>query len=108
MDAGAECGSHAERFGKSAAGSQGGLIEYSGSLARDYDETAVSGTDIFAVGVGAYVTSALTPLYMEIKNKTTGKKDILKKIKGTYTKSVDVDGYVAESYDFSFEEVATA
>jgi len=85
-----------------------GLIEYTGSLARDYDETAVSGTDIFAVAVGAYVTGAMTPLYMEIKLLTTGKKDILKKLKGVYTKSVDVDGYVTESYDFSFEEVATA
>jgi hypothetical protein len=83
-----------------------GLIEITGSIERDYDETAVAGSDTFAQAVGAYETGQLTPLYIEIKNKTTGSKDVIKRARGTYSRSVDVDGYVTETWDFTAEEVA--
>jgi len=86
-----------------------GLIAYTGSIERDYDVTAVSGTDTFAKTVGSGTTGALTPLYIEVHYKLTGEKVILKKVKGKYNRGVpDVDGIVAETYDFVFEEIAYA
>ena len=83
-----------------------GLIEYTGSLERDYDATKVFGTDTFAALVGAQTTGALTPLYIEVYYKITGEKVVLKKVKGKYNRGVpDVDGYVRETYDFAFEEI---
>jgi hypothetical protein len=84
-----------------------GVIKYSGRLVREFDETAVSGSDIFATVVGAFSTTTPT-LYIQIKNVTSGRKETLKKVKGKYSQDVgDVDGFITETYDFEFEEVST-
>jgi len=84
-----------------------GLIEYTGSLSRWFDATAVAGASDFATAVGAYQQGALTPLYVEVKNKLTGEKVRFKKCKGTYTRPLDSpEGYIMESWDFSFEDVS--
>ena len=85
-----------------------GLIEITGSLEKDYEESLVCGTDPFYKAAQPDATGALTPLYFEVKNITTGKKVILKKVKGKYNCSEDVDGYVTETYDWSAEEIAFA
>lgn len=85
-----------------------GLISITGSIERYYDETAVSGSDTFDQLVGAYGTGSMTPLYIQIKNKTTNRAVIIKKAKGTYSESVDVDGYVTQTYDFEAEEITTS
>lgn len=85
-----------------------GLIAITGSIEREYDETAVSGSDTFDEVVGAFTTGSLTPLYIQIKNKATGRTVTIKKAKGQYSESVDVDGYVTQTYDFEAEEIATS
>jgi|YelNatPaOPRAMG01_1025707.scaffolds.fasta_scaffold96304_3 hypothetical protein len=83
-----------------------GLIAVSGRLVREYDETAIDGTDLFSQLVEAEVTGSLTPLYIQVQIGATGKKYTIKKTKGNYNQTVDVDGFVTETYDFQAEEVA--
>jgi hypothetical protein len=84
-----------------------GLIDYTGSMSRWHDKTAVAGSTDFATAVGAYQQGALTPLYVEVYNKVTGEKVRLKKCKGTYSRPVDSpEGYVMEAWDFSFEDIS--
>lgn len=85
-----------------------GLISITGSIEREYDETAVSGNDTFDKAVGAFESGSLTPLYIQIKNKTTNRTVTIKRARGEYSESVDVDGYVTQTYDFEAEEIATA
>ena len=83
-----------------------GLIGLSGSVERDYDETAVSSTDIFREAVESDVTGAMAPLYLLLKNKITSSTVTIRKAKGNYSGTTDQDGYAHETYDFQFEEVA--
>jgi hypothetical protein len=84
-----------------------GLIDYTGSLSRWHDKTAVAGSADFATAVGAYQQESLTPLYVEVYNKVTGEKVVLKECKGSYTRPVDSpEGYVMETWDFSFEDIS--
>lgn len=83
-----------------------GLIAITGRLVREYDETAIDGTDLFSQFVEAEVSGSLTPLYMQVQIGSTGKKYTIKKMKGNYNQTVDVDGFVTETYDFQAEEVA--
>jgi hypothetical protein len=94
-------------FGYNTMEVSDGLVRYSGRITREYDETAVESTNIFAQAVGAFSTT--TPmLYIQIKNKVTGRKDVLKKCMGKYSQDQpDVDGFITETYDFEFEEAAT-
>jgi len=84
-----------------------GLIDYTGSISRWHDKTAVAGSADFATAVGAYQQGSLTPLYVEIYNKVTGEKVVLKKCKGAYPRPIDSpEGYVMESWNFSFEGIS--
>jgi len=84
-----------------------GVIKYTGSLSRWHDKTAVAGSADFATAVGAYQQGSLTPLYVEIYNKVTGEKVVLKKCRGSYSRPVDSpEGYVMESWDFGFEDIS--
>ncbi len=82
------------------------LISYSGKLERWHDETAVAGSANFRTAVGAFNQADLTLLYVEIKNKTSGKKVRLRKCKGSYSvPSVKPDGFMLETYDFIFSDI---
>ncbi|MEM2122910.1 MAG: hypothetical protein QXE79_04655 [Candidatus Bathyarchaeia archaeon] len=83
-----------------------GLIAVSGRLVREYDETEIAEDTLFSKLVEAEQTSALTQLYMQVQIGETGKKYTVKKMKGNYNQTVDVDGFVTETYDFQAEEVA--
>jgi len=84
-----------------------GLIDYTGSISRWHDKTAVAGSADFATAVGAYQQSSLTVLYVQVYNKVTGEKVVLKKCMGSYTRPVNSpSGYMMESWDFSFEDIS--
>jgi len=81
------------------------LVKYSGTISRWHDETSVvsGGTGTLAKNVGAFSTTALTPLYVEIKNKTTSRKVTLNGCLGKYTEDLkSPDGFLMESWDFKF------
>jgi len=85
------------------------IIKPKGSLKRWHDEVAVvcGGTGTLEKNVGAFTTAALTPLYIEIKNKTTSKKVTLAKCMGPYSKTLDSpEGYLEETWDFFFESLS--
>lgn len=82
-----------------------GLITITGRIVREYDETEVSGSDLFSQLVEAEVTGSLTQLYMRVQIGSGGKYYTIKKMKGNYNQTVDVDGFVTETYDFQAEEV---
>ena len=83
------------------------LIEYTGSIERWHDETVIAGSSTFRQLVGAFQQGALTDLFIEVKNKTTGKKVRLKKCIGNYSApGVSPDGYMMETFDFTFEDIA--
>jgi len=83
-----------------------GLLDFTGNLKRKYDETLYDTTKTFPELVGAYGVGTLPPLYIHVKNKTTAAVVVLKLAKGDYDRSGDVDGFVAETYDFDFEEIS--
>jgi hypothetical protein len=88
-----------------------GLIDLTGNITRWYDKEPVvpsPGTTTFASMVGAYQSSALTPLYIQVQDNDTGEVHTLKKVRGKYNISKPIDGYQEETYDFSFEELAVA
>jgi hypothetical protein len=83
------------------------LIDYTGSLERWHSEDIIAGSQTFRQLVGAFQQSNLTPLFIEVKNKTTGKRVRLKKCKGDYdAPAVKPDGYMMDAYDFDFEDIA--
>ncbi len=85
------------------------LIAYTGKLERWHDETAVAGSANFRTAVGAFNQADLTLLYVEVKNKTSGKKVRLRKCKGSYSApSVKPDGFMLETYDFIFSDIVEA
>jgi hypothetical protein len=83
------------------------LLDYSGSASGWYDETAVGGSADALSAFGAFQQGTLTALYIEIKNKVTGAKIHLKKVKGDPGHSIDSpDGYSMWSFDFDFEDIS--
>src|SRR3990172_11833831 len=81
------------------------LLDYSGSVGGWYDETAAGGAADILSAFGAFQQSALTPLYIELKNKVTSSKIRLKKCKGDPADTIDSpDGVRMWSWDFKFED----
>lgn len=81
------------------------LVKCAGTITRWHDETVVvsGGTGTLAKNVGAFTTSALTPLFVEIKNKTTSRKVTLNNCMGKYTQdNKSPDGFMMETWDFKF------
>lgn len=85
-----------------------GLAEITGTISRWHDETAAAGYSNFRTAVGAFqVSTTINYLFVEIKNKTTGKKVRLLNCKGDYSApSLSTDGYMMEAWDFSAEDIA--
>jgi len=99
----------ADGIGSRLTGVHEKLIKPKGSIKRWHDEVPVvcGGTGTLEKNVGAFTTGALTPLYIEIKNKTTSKKVTLAKCMGPYSKNLDSpEGYVEETWDFFFESLS--
>lgn len=80
------------------------LVEYAGSITRWHDEIAgvSGGTGTLASNVGAF-TSPKVPLWIQIKNLTTGRKVILNNCIGKYTNDLkSPDAFLMEAWDFKF------
>ncbi len=87
------------------------LIKMTGAITRWNDEVAVvSGvTGTLETNVGAFTTGALTPLFVEIKNKTTTKKITLTGCMGLFSKDLkSPGGFLMETWDFKFTSIATS
>jgi hypothetical protein len=83
------------------------LLDYDGSIERWHDEVAVAGSSNFRTAVGAFQQGALPALYVEIKNKTSGKKVRFKKCKGPYSApAVTPEGFMTETWNFDFEDIS--
>jgi len=83
------------------------LLDYSGSISGWYDETPAGGSADILTALGAFQQSAVTPLYIELKNKVTGSKIRLKKCKGDPAQTLDSpDGVSMWSWDFQFEDIS--
>lgn len=107
-DSGQEFDQVAEGIGSRQTEVHEKLIKPKGSITRWHDEAEVisGGTGTLEKNVGAFTTGALTPLYIEIKNKTTSKKVVLNGCMGPYSKSLDSpEGYVMETWDFGFNSL---
>jgi hypothetical protein len=83
------------------------LLDYSGSADGWYDETAVAGSADILTAFGAFQQGAVTPLYIEIKNKVTGSKIHLKKVTGDPAQSIDSpEDLSVWAWDFDFEDIS--
>jgi hypothetical protein len=81
------------------------LAKFMGGITRWHDELSeVSGaTGTLAATVGAFTLTALTPLYIQIKNKTTGRKVTLNGCLGKYSHDLKAaDAFMMEAWDFKF------
>lgn len=81
------------------------LTKFTGGITRWHDELSdVSGaTGTLANTVGAFTLAALTPLWIQIKNKTTGRKVTLNNCLGKYTEDLkSADAFLMEAWDFKF------
>ena len=57
---------------------------------------------------GRFTIGALTPLFIEIKNKTTGRKELLSNVLGSWAPDVkSPDGFIMETWDFKFNPPVT-
>jgi hypothetical protein len=84
------------------------LTKLVGGITRWHDEVSgVSGaTGTLAKTVGAFTLAALTPLWIEIKNKTTGRKVTLNNCLGKYSSDLKAaDAFLMESWDFKFNTI---
>lgn len=85
------------------------LIKYTGAITRWVDEVAEvsGGTGSLATNVGAFSGDvALTPLVVEIKNKTTATKITLSGCIGLYSEDLkSPDGFLKETWDFKFTSI---
>jgi hypothetical protein len=83
------------------------LLDYSGSCSGWNDETAVAGSADILTAFGAFQQGSLTPLYIEIKNKVTGSKIHLKKVKGDPASTMDSpEAFNEWAWDFDFEDIS--
>ncbi len=93
-------------LGSRSTEAQEKLITYSGLIERWHDETPVAGYSNFRNAVQAFQTGIPNYLFVEIKNKTTGKKVQLSNCKGNYAGSkLTPDGFMMEAWDFFFETI---
>lgn len=86
------------------------LVKCSGAITRWVDElSVVSGaTGTLAHNVGAFTIGSLTPLFIEIKTKTTGRKELLSNVLGNYAPDLkSPDGFRMETWDFKFNPPVT-
>jgi hypothetical protein len=86
------------------------LVKCTGAISRWVDELAVvsGGTGTFSHNIGAFTIGALTPLFIEIKNKTTGRKELLSNCLGNYAPDLkSPDGFLMETWDFKFNPPVT-
>jgi hypothetical protein len=86
------------------------LVKCTGAITRWVDEAAVvsGATGTLSHNVGAFTIGALTPLYIEIKNKTSGRKELLSNVLGNYAPDLkSPDGFLMETWDFKFNPPVT-
>ena len=82
------------------------LIDYSGSISGWYQEAALAGSGDELTAFGMFQTGDLTPLYIELKNKTTSSKIHLCKCKGDPAFSIaSPEGFSTWAWDFDFESI---
>jgi hypothetical protein len=85
------------------------LIKYTGMLVRWVDEVVQvsGGTGSLATNVGAFSGDVpLTPLYVAIKNKTTGTVYMLCGCIGLFSETLkSPDGFLEETWDFKFSTI---
>jgi hypothetical protein len=82
------------------------LLDYSGSISGDYQESAIAGSTDELTAFGMFQQGALTPLYIELKNKVTGTKIHLCKCTGDAAISIDSpEAFVTWAWDFDFEDI---
>jgi hypothetical protein len=80
------------------------LVKYTGTLTRWYNELSEisGGTGTLAKNVGAFA-SPKAPMWIAIKNKTTGRIETLNNCLGKYTTDVKTpDAFKMESWAFKF------
>ena len=83
------------------------LLTYSGSASSDLQESPMAGSGDELTALGMFQQGALTPLYVELKNKTTGMKIRLKRCKGDVALDIDSpEGFSMWSWDFDFEDIS--
>jgi hypothetical protein len=82
------------------------LLDYSGSISADLQECAFAGSSDELTALGMFQQGALTPLYIELKNKITGTKIHLCKCTGDPAVSIDTpEAFVTWAWDFDFEDI---
>jgi hypothetical protein len=82
------------------------LVDYSGSISADLQESALAGSSDELTALGMFQTGTLTPLYIELKNKITGTKIHLCKCTGDPAVSIaSPEAFVTWSWDFDFESI---
>jgi len=82
-----------------------GLLAIGGNIVRSYDPTEVADDMSWFDFWEADSQEALTPRYVQIKNKLNGRLVTLKKVIGSLSESSDTDGFLTQSLDFVAEEV---
>jgi hypothetical protein len=81
------------------------LLKYSGAITRWHDElnNVSGGTGTLSSMIGAFSLTKPSALVIEIKNKTTGRKETLSGVFGNYAKDLkSPEGFLMESWDFKF------
>ena len=82
------------------------LLDYSGSASGDLQESALAGSGDELTALGMFQSGAVTALYIELKNKTTGSKIHLCKCKGDPALSIgSPEAFVTWAWDFDFESI---
>ena len=82
------------------------LLDYSGSVAGDLQESTLAGSGDELTALGMFQQGALTALYIELKNKTTSSKIHLLKCKGDPAVSIaSPEAFVTWTWDFDFEDI---
>jgi len=83
------------------------LLDYSGSASGWYQESALAGSSDELTAFGMFQQGEETPLYVELKNKTTSSKIRLKKVLGDPTLTIDSpEGFSMWAWDFDFEDIS--
>jgi len=82
------------------------LIDYSGSISGWVQESGLAGSGDELTAFGMFQQGSLTPLYIELKNKTTSSKIHLCKCKGDPAVSIgSPEAFVTWAWDFDFEDI---
>lgn len=82
------------------------LLDYSGSISGWYQESAIAGSGDELTAFGMFQQGALTPLYIELKNKSTSSKIHLLKCKGDPALTISTpEAFSMWNWDFDFEDI---